>query len=271
MPPTRKGDRSGAEGQQDPLYVTALARGLAVLRCCAENGGDLTVSEIAKRLDLPQATVWRSCYTMLKLGYLVRTQGERLRPGLAVLSLGHAALSRQPLAELARPGMEAIARQFPGAVSLGVPQGLEMLYIARVEGGAPIYPGLRAGSRVGVLASAMGWAYLAALPEKDRDAFLAVAKARQKEQYERIAQQLKQAIRHFERTGFLLNSGVIHPELNAIAFPIRLDAHTPVASISFGGVLAEFPPERLLNEVAPQLSQLASALSSSIRHGTTVA
>ena len=254
----------------DPLYVTALARGLGVLRCCAEAGVDLTVSEIAKMLGLPQSTVWRLSYTLLKHGYLVRTQGERLRPGLAVLGLGHATLARQPLAELARPGMEVIAKLFPGAVSLGVPHGMEMLYIARVEGGVAIYPGLQAGSRVAVLASAMGWAYLAALPEEGRDEFLSRAKVQSKEQYERIADQLKEAFRYFRTAGVLVNSGVIHPELNAIAVPISSDSGAPVASLSFGGLRADFPSVRLLKEVAPRLVELASSLSASVGKGMEV-
>jgi DNA-binding IclR family transcriptional regulator len=251
--------------EKDPLYVTALARGLSILKCCGEAGADLSVSEIAKLLGLPQSTVWRSCYTLVQHGYLVRVDNDRLRPGLAVLGLGYAALSRHSLAEVARPGMETIAKRFPGAVSLGVPQGLDMLYLARVEGGPPIYPGLRVGSRVGVLGSAMGWAWLAALPVRRRNEFLAKARTQAKDQYERIADQLADAIRFYEKHGLLVNSGVIHPELNAIAVPIGAEPDQPVASLSFGGVLADFPAQRLLDEVAPRLMEVAAGLCASVR------
>lgn len=256
-----EGARPAETEDNDPLYVTALARGLAVLKCCASAETDLTVSEIAKLLGLSQSTVWRCCHTLERQGYLERTAGERLRPGLALLGLGHAALSRQPLAALARPAMAAIAARFPGAVSLGIPQGMEMLYVARVEGGATIYPGLSAGSRVGVLSSAMGWAWLAALSPAARKEFLDRARGQAREQYERIAGQLEEAIGYYGKNGVLVNSGVIHPELNAIAVPILSDVHTPIASISFGGVQAEFPIERLLKEVAPPLAELAANLS----------
>ena len=69
--------------QNDPLYVTALARGLSILKCCGEAAHDLSVSEIAKLLDLPQSTVWRACYTLEQHGYLVRVENDRLRPGLS--------------------------------------------------------------------------------------------------------------------------------------------------------------------------------------------
>jgi DNA-binding IclR family transcriptional regulator len=271
MPSTRKTSVSiDGDEPADPLYVTALARGLKVLACIAQSPEDLSVTEVARSLGLPQSTVWRSCHTLIKHGYLVRTHGERLRPGLAVLGLGHAALARQPLAQLARPGMEDIASSFRGAVSLGVPQGLEMLYLARVEGGPVIYPGLRAGSRVGMLSSAMGWAYLAGLPARRRVELLDKAKAQSGEQYERVSSQLAEAIQYFERHKVLLNSGVIHPELNAIAIPIGPDGRVPLASISFGGLQAEYPASRLQQEVAPRLAELAASLTACLEQGTAL-
>ncbi len=52
--------------------------------------------------------------------------------------------------------MQALATDFPGAASLGVRQDFEMLYVKRVDGGPAIYPGLRVGSQVTLIASAMG-------------------------------------------------------------------------------------------------------------------
>lgn len=264
-----RGDAQPPAG--DPLYVAALARGMSVLKCCAEAPVDPTVSDIAKLLGMPQSTVWRSCYTLLKHGFLVRTQGDRLRPGLAVLGLVHATLTRQPLAELARPGMEAIAARFGGTVSLGVAQGTDMLYLARIEGGTTIYAaGLTAGSRVGVLSSAMGWAWLAALPQRSREAFLAKAKVQAREQYKRVAAPLKEALRSYEDHGVLVSSALIHPELNAVAVAVDADGQVPAAILAFGGLQADYPARRLLNEVAPQLKTLAAELSSSIAHGVAV-
>jgi hypothetical protein len=42
--------------ENDPLYVTALARGLNILQCCGDAAHDMSVSEISKQLGLPQST-----------------------------------------------------------------------------------------------------------------------------------------------------------------------------------------------------------------------
>ena len=251
--------------ENDPLYVTSLARGLKILQCCGDAAHDMSVSEISKQLGLPQSTVWRACYTLVQHGYLVRVENERLRPGLNVLRLGYTALSRHSLADLALPNIVDISKDFQGTVSLGIPQGSDMLYVARVEGGPPIYSGLRVGSRVGVLGSAMGWAWLAALSKRRRNEFISKARAQTDVKSVRIWAQLEDAIRFYERHGFLVNSGVIHPELNAIAVAILDKSNQPVASISFGGTVGEFPVQRLIDEVAPRLLNLASGLSVSLR------
>ena len=249
----------------DPLFVSALARGMAILRYCGDAQADLTVSDIAHHLGMVQSTAWRSCYTLIKLGYLVKVSNDRVRPGLPLLGLGYATLSRQPIAELARPVMEEIAQRFPGAVSLGVREGFQILYLQRVEGGPVIYPGLRPGSRVTLLASAMGWAYVAAMPSQNRAQFLAQAREYSPDLYSRIKVRLENAIRDFRGHGYIVNSGLIHPELSAIAFPIGITGEQPKAALSFGGPKDDFPLLRLEREVAPALESLARMLS--IAHG----
>lgn len=258
--PGNQGAKIDAEAN-DPLFVSALARGMAILRYCGEAQTDLTVSDIAHHLGMVQSTAWRSCYTLIKLGYLVKVSNDRVRPGLPLLGLGYATLSRQPIAELARPVMEEIAQRLPGAVSLGVREGFQILYLQRVEGGPVIYPGLRPGSRVTLLASAMGWAYVAAMPSHDRRQFLAQASEYSPELFARIKVRLMKAIRDFDEDGYIVNSGLIHPELSAIAFPIGLAGELPKAALSFGGPKDAFSLQRLKREVAPKLESLARMLS----------
>ena len=88
---------------KDRQFVTALARGLALLECFTPEQPELSGSELAKRAKLPQPTVWRLCHTMLKLGVLVSVNGDRMRPGLAALRLGHSAIAGFTIAELAQP------------------------------------------------------------------------------------------------------------------------------------------------------------------------
>ena len=55
---------------KDRNFVTALARGLEILRCFGENDLTLTNSEIADRTGLPKATISRLTHTLCELDYL---------------------------------------------------------------------------------------------------------------------------------------------------------------------------------------------------------
>src|ERR1041384_854808 len=56
--------------ETDRKFVTALARGLEVLRAFTPAEGLLGNGEIAERTRLPKPTVSRLTYTITKLGYL---------------------------------------------------------------------------------------------------------------------------------------------------------------------------------------------------------
>lgn len=108
------------EESKDRQFVTALARGLEVLRCFSSVSPELSASEIARMTGIPQPTVWRLCYTLLQLGYLVAMPGRQtMRPGIPLLGLGQSVLASQPIGELAYPRMLSIAQKHEGAVSLG--------------------------------------------------------------------------------------------------------------------------------------------------------
>lgn len=245
----------------DPLFVSALARGLEVLRCLADAETDLTASEVARRLRLPQASVWRLCHTLLELGFLEKAGQDRLQPGLSVLTLGHAALVRKPLAELGRARMLEIATRFGGAFSLGCREDTDMVYLQRVEGGTPIFTGLRVGARVSILSSAMGWAYLAGLGPAQQAALLQELQQRSPEEFRRVERAMLASLADYPRRKVVVNEGVLHPELNAIAAPLGSDACGPSACLSFGGARSKFSAARLEAEVKPLLLDLAKSLS----------
>ena len=74
---------------KDRRFVTALARGLDVLRAFRPGDAQLANREIAARTNLPRPTVSRLTHTLTQLGYLVHeSETERYRLGSAVLSLG---------------------------------------------------------------------------------------------------------------------------------------------------------------------------------------
>jgi len=202
--------------------VTALVRGLEVLRCFDYARKSLGSSEIARLTGLPQPTVWRLCKTLEQEGYLVaEAGGTRFAPGLAVLTLGYAALGRLDLAELARPRLQAIADRFHGASGMTTRDRLSILILVRCEGSdAYLNLNLRAGSEVPIATSASGWTYLAALGAERQDALIAEIRKRQPDAWRRAEKPFRKAIDGYARTGYVVNVDTFFNGLTTVAVPL---------------------------------------------------
>src|ERR1700749_1173775 len=162
----------GKKAAPDRSFVVALSRGLDVLRAFRPNDGLLGNQEIAARTNLPKPTVFRLTYTLTKLGYLTpvpRFEKYQLAP--AAMALGYAALANLGVRHLSEPYREELMRETGGAVAVGGRDRLSMIYFGRSRG-MTIGVQLDVGSRVPIAPTAMGPAYLWALPEEDRAALL---------------------------------------------------------------------------------------------------
>src|SRR5262245_65946491 len=94
----------------DRKFVTALVRGLEVLRVFTPTEGLLGNGEIAERTGLPKPTVSRLTYTLTKLGHLAhveRLAKYQLAP--AALALRYTALANIRVRQLARSARQDLA------------------------------------------------------------------------------------------------------------------------------------------------------------------
>src|SRR5579863_5708303 len=164
--------RLGKKVATDRSFVVALSRGLDVLRAFQPNDGLLGNQEIAARTKLPKPTISRLTYTLTKLGYLTpvpRFEKYQLAP--AAMALGYAALTNLGVRHLSEPYREELMRETGGAVAIGGRDRLSMIYFGQSRG-MTLGVQLDVGSRVPIATTAMGRAYLWALPEDERNELL---------------------------------------------------------------------------------------------------
>jgi DNA-binding IclR family transcriptional regulator len=163
--------------------------------------------------------------------------------------------------------MEAIAKRYQGAVSLGVRDGLSMLYLQRCQGSSIILAHLGIGSRVPLAYSATGWAYLAAIPEKERKQLLAEIRAVDRHKWAATEPSFEASLRKFRKTGYVTNLGSLHPQVNAVAVPVLSQDGSVPLTISSGGISSVFT-DKVLQEVGNELKALAEKLGRAITRET---
>jgi DNA-binding IclR family transcriptional regulator len=270
LKPTKKskaGESSAApvaEKEKDRQYVTALARGLEVLRCFTRATPALGTTEIARLTGLPQPTVWRLCHTLMEEGYLVQDdRSDKLLPGIPVLGLGYAAIAGMPIAQLARAEMQAIAIRYQGAVSLGMRDGASMVYLQRCQGSSIILRDLEVGSRVPLASSVTGWAYMAGLDDARREALFEELGKLEEQRWPELLPKIRQALREFTHTGYVVNKGSLHEQINAVAVPVRSEDGSVLLSLSSGGISQLFDDAKL-KAIGAELKQLAARLTPAV-------
>lgn len=254
----KRKDAPPAGGQKDYRINTALSRGLSVLKAFGPDNRPIGNAEIAARVGLPKATISRLTFTLTELGYLIYNEDiGRYSLGPGVLTLGYDVMAQMEIRDIARPYMQELAEYADASVYLGVPNGTEIIYVeaCRTPGSMAIRLGV--GSRIPIMTTGMGRAYLAALPEKEREALLRKAKPDYGDDWPAVEAKAREAIAWAQEHGYALSGGDWISEARSAGVAIcRADGH-PVYAINVGGLRSIITDERLQSDLGPRLVGVA--------------
>ncbi|AHY51313.1 transcriptional regulatory protein [Bradyrhizobium japonicum SEMIA 5079] len=147
-------------------HVASVGKAFAVLKSFSSEAFELTLSEIAARADLDRGTAFRLIQTLTELGYLQGVpQSRRFRLGVACLDLGYTVLSRGSLRPIVEPLLRDLVPAVGDAASLGILDGGDVIYLARVGAGLDRHKmDRRPGTRIPAYSAALGHVMLAHLP-----------------------------------------------------------------------------------------------------------
>lgn len=250
--------------EKDRNFVTALARGLEVLRCFRENEVSLTNTDFSERTGLPKATVSRLTHTLCALDYLVadpRSNSYRLGPG--VLHLGFGVLSAMDIGDRAEQQMRLL-RDGPNSyitVALGERFGLEVTYLATQRSREDVALSMRIGSRLPLFDSAIGRAILVGMEEKDREDVFALAAAEGAEFEAQARARYADAAAEFAEKGFCSSYGDWRGDVNGIAVPVYALTGGRVYGLNVGGPSFHVKRRQLETVYAKMLAKAADEIS----------
>lgn len=158
-----------ASARARPQGVQSVDRALDVLEVLAQ-GGELGVTEIARRVGLPQGTAHRLLLSLARRGYVRRGPDRSYAVGLTALRLGDAAY--RELGSIARDHLAALVALSGETANLAVLEGEVMVYVAQCPSAHALRIFAEVGRRVPVHSTAVGKATLAAMPAAELDRLL---------------------------------------------------------------------------------------------------
>lgn len=255
------------ESKKDRNFVMALARGLEILRAFQATDGMLSNQEIAQRTGIPKPTVSRLTYTLTKLGYLTYSERlERYQLGTGVLALGYSCLASVGIRQVARPLMQQLADEVGLAVSLGSRDRLSMVYLENCQGGGALTLRPQVGSRIPIGTTAMGRAFLAVLPDKERGYLMEHLERKDPATWPEIREGIEQAVRDYLELGYCMSLGDWERDVNAVGVPLVLDDGADVVAFNCGGPSFHMSRERVEKEIGPRLVALVQSVRSRVSH-----
>lgn len=245
--------------------VSALERGISVLRCFSQDRPVLGYADIAKMTGIPRPTVNRLVATLAATGMLKPAlAADRFTLGPAVISLARVFLVSLDVRAVARPRMMAMAEDLGCSVYLAVRDGMEMVLIEACRPNSSILsPRLDVGSRAPIPSSALGRAYLSALDDSKRAQLIESLRLLRGPEWDRMGPAMQRSIDEAQRLGYCLSLGEFHHEINSVSVPLVGPGDETMA-LNCGGAAFMFTEQRLREEFAPRLLAIARDIATDI-------
>src|SRR5512137_1073401 len=210
-----------ARHADDPDFVTALARGLAVMLALSDKKRRMSIAQVSHRTGIPRAAARRSLHTLAKLGFVAADDARRfyLRP--RVLSFSHGYLSASPLAVLAQPILDRLGESLREACSLAVLDGDEIVYLARSSSSRIMSPALNVGRRLPAYCTSIGHVMLAHLAPEELDDYLSSTRFHPYTEHTLTSPEtLRSVLKEVRETGFAFASQQMELRLCTLAVPV---------------------------------------------------
>ena len=243
-----------------PDYLESLARGLRVITAFDRDRRELTLSDVAKLVDLPRASVRRTLHTLIQLGY-VETDERLFRLTPRILSLAGAYLLSNPIVDVLQPSIEKVSAQVKEACSAAVLDGQDVVMIAHASPHRVINVSAQIGLRLSAVSSSLGRVVLASMDDRELDRFLGNAQPRKlTAQTVTNKNELRKAIQKARSDGYSLVDQEVELGFRSISVPLkRIDGRT-VAALNIGVHSERVSLDTMRDVFLPRLRDTAAAL-----------
>ncbi len=257
-------NRSAAEQRlvddAGPDFLEALARGLRVIEAFNRERRQLTLSDVARVVDLPRASVRRTLATLVRLGY-AETDDRLFRLTPRILSLAGAYLSSNAISGILQPAVERLSHDVNEACSAAVRDRDDVIMIAHATPKRVIDVSAQIGCRLPAFATSLGRVLLAALDDAALDRFLADTTPRKLTPMTVVDKRtLRKAFLKARQDGFSYVDQEAEVGFRSISVPLRRLDGRVIAALNIGAQSQRCPAKTMQGVFLPKLRETAEML-----------
>ncbi|AXK31366.1 IclR family transcriptional regulator [Streptomyces armeniacus] len=270
--PDADADAAGAAEHAEPGVLGPLERGVAVLRALsAPDGHRQRPSDLVHTTGLARATVDRLVSTLTRIGY-VRPAGRDIEPAPRLMELGNGYLASSGIPDALGPFTAELADAVDESVSLAVPDGTGVRFVAQCTRRRAMSLAFRIGDLVPAERCAAGTVLAAGWDEAGYDAWrerrradpddagFPIAPRRDAPSAAEVEADFRHRTEGAAASGWAVDDGLVEPGLIAVAAPVHDAEGRPVCAVSVVSHTSRHTLDSLAGAAVPRLREMLPAM-----------
>ena len=235
-----------ATGKKPYYSMSTLDKVFRILDILADKG-PLTVSQVAKIMDLPRSGSHRFLANLKEQGYVTQNADATYQLSLKLFQLGMKIVGKLEIRQLARPYLQELVDLYSETVILACLEGHEAVYLDKIQSKQTLRANLELGTRVPVHCTSVGKVMTAFLSEEKRSAVLDATDFQAFTPHTITDRStLEEEFKLVRENGFSLCHQEYHIGIMAIAAPVFSYEEDRVYSMSISGPTQRMSEEQLL-------------------------
>ena len=246
------------------FFIRSFAKGMNVLELLADNEA-LTVTQVAKIMNINRASSHRFLATLRELGYADKNDNSRYSLTSKVIELGSKVLYRFEVRKIAQPFLQEVASKFNETINLGFFNGKEIITIEKIDSTERLRMDAGIGGSEPAYCTSLGKAILAYLPDNKLEEYLkSIELTPYTPNTVTSKEKLKEELMHIQENGYAIDDEELSVGLRCVGAPLFDHRGHALYAISIAGPSIRFGSKRL-QEMNKELKQICQSLSEKLR------
>ncbi len=244
--------------------VRVLHKTLDILETIKDAPGGLRLSDLARAVELPKATVYRILITLEGRGFLDRGGDGSYRVARKMFDLQQPFPIEQLLNREAQPLMEQLAQTCKETVNLGIIDAGEVVVINTVESPQALRMSSKIGNRRYLHSTAIGKVMLAALSDKEAQRLIRLKGLPRLTPHTLVTKTALQIeLRRVRERGYAVDNQENEMDGRCVGAPVFGPDGRAVAALSISGPVFRMDSART-RALVPMLKETCTAISRAI-------
>jgi DNA-binding IclR family transcriptional regulator len=227
--------------------VRAAERALDILACFKQGQLALSLTQVADIVGMPKSTVFRLLATLEGKRFISRDAASGVyHLGFRFIEMGSLVLQDLDIQQWALPYLQRLAAECGETVDLAALDGKDVVYLQVIESQLRVRLAAATGQRLPAYCTASGKAFLAYLPQDQKQKILANRLEKYTSNTKILLSELENDLMETYERGFAISEQEYEKDINAVAAPILNVDEYPILVIAVAGPSFRLPFERML-------------------------